>query len=76
MYFFVYKKGNEYYYKYKSKVYFYTHPLGYKNQYGHEIVLIIPVDKNLIRNKISLSRLIKRINKKLIRFLNNIDKKL
>lgn len=76
MYFFIYKNKDNYYYKYKGRAYYYTHPLGFKNQYGHEIILIIPVTENLVRNKLSLSRLIIKFNKKLIRFLEKINRKI
>ena len=73
-YIFVYKKNNEYYYKLKDKVYFFTHPLGYTNGYGHELILIIPISSELYKKRHIFS-LYHYILKKLISFLQFLDKR-
>lgn len=72
-YIFVYKKKDEYYYKLKDKVYYFTHPLGYTNQYGHELILIIPVSTMLYKKRHRFS-LYHHTLKKLISFLQRLDR--
>lgn len=62
-------KTNEYYHKiYKS---YFSHEVGYINQYDHKVVYIVTYKEILERHKS-----IKRLLRKIISFLENIIKKL
>lgn len=75
-YVFVFKKqNNEFYYKAKGYLYFQNHPLGYVNQYGHEIVLIIPISLISYKRKHPFKYFKRFLIKKSIRFLRKLDDK-
>lgn len=60
---------NEYYHKfYKS---FFSHDIGFVNQYNHKVIDVITYQEILVRHK-----LLKRLIRKLISFLENILKKI
>lgn len=65
------KKDNTYYYREVSGFYANYH-IGYENQYGHEVILIIDHFKDYVR-PISFR---KRAIKKVISFLQKLDKKI
>lgn len=61
-------KNSYYYRKYYHSSFDRRCEVGYKNSYGHEVILVIDLTSN---EKISLK---KRVIDRLIRFLRNIDK--
>lgn len=61
----------EYYYKI-VKGYYKRYFVGYKNQYNHEVILVIPLKYEVIY-KIPLR---KKVLTKLISFLQNIEKRI
>ena len=63
---------NVYYYKLVCNL-FDHYFIGFKNQYGHIVILVIDLYKDNILYKESIS---KKVLKKLISFLQNIYKKL
>lgn len=62
---------NTYYYK-KLKGYVSEYYVGYKNQWNHEVVLIIDVEEFLNRGRNSIKR---RVIDKLMSFLNKLYQK-
>ena len=73
-YIFVFKKKDTYYYKVKGLVYYWTHPIGYKNQYNHEIILIIPISNFIDRKRNPLKYYKNKVITSLIRLLKKINR--
>lgn len=74
LYLIVYKnKDNTYFYKLKYYSYVLTHELGFKNQYGQQIVLIIPITEEVYKKSHPIKTLKRKI---LVKISNYINKKL
>lgn len=66
----IYKKLNdEFYYRLTTFIGF--HEVGYKNRYGHEVVYALDINHLISRPKIR-----KRLIRRIIRLLENINQKL
>lgn len=77
MYYFIYKRpNNTYYSKLKSVGYFMTHKIGYTNQYGHELILIISIPETLSNRFTPLLIFKYKVKRKIINVLDLIIKKL
>lgn len=69
----VWLKPNSHTYYYKIVRGFYAdYYVGYKNSYNHEVILIIDVYRDLVHKE----KLLKKVLKKLISFLQKINSKL
>lgn len=61
--------SNHFYYKVKDKFYSYKHPVGFKNQYGHEVLFIIPIIEEIYKKRHPFYLFRKRLVRKLMKFL-------
>lgn len=66
-------KNNTYYYKI-SKLTYFNYCVGYSNQYGHVVVLIIPFNSMSFLDR--LKQFVKKSIKRLIRFLDKLQKRI
>lgn len=74
MYFVIYKRpDNTYYYK---VVKYFTHYVGFVNQYKHEVILIISIPRAYYKRCHPLKYFLKNIIRHLVRVLDKIIKKL
>lgn len=77
MYFFIYKRPNDtYYFKLKGLSYYMTHELGFTNQYGHKLILIISIPRAVRNHFTPLSILKFKVKRKIVYVLDLIIKKL
>ena len=70
IYLIVFKKKDTYSYVLKRRPYLITHPLGHTNQYGKEVILIIPISKLMYDKKHLLKSCINKTFKKIINLLS------
>lgn len=61
--------SNTFYYKIKDKIYSYKHPVGFKNQYGHEVLFIIPITEDIYKRRHPFYGLRKKLVRKIMKFL-------
>lgn len=72
-YYYIFKRpDNTYYFKLKGYGYNLTHHIHDINQYGHEIVLIIPINSSIYKFSENFAFFKKRIKRKIIRWLERI----
>lgn len=77
MYIVIFKRPNStYYYRIRGHLYPYSHDIGWTNQYGHELILIISVTSLVYKKRHPIRYVKRRIIRKLIKWLDSILNKL
>lgn len=66
-------RSDTYYYKISNFTYF-NYYIGFKNQYGHVVVLIIPFSSMSFLDR--LKQFVKKSIKRLCRFLDKLEKRI